>query len=147
MGALFSTFGINASLLLIQAVNFGVTLLVLWYFLYTPILKVIRERKEKVAKGVADAEAAGRSKAEIEASRSGILSAAEKEAEGVVERAVEEGKGERAAIVKNAQERSEALLLDARAQADEAKRRALADSEKDIARMAVLAAEKILKQG
>ena len=48
--------------------------------------------------------------------------------------------------MKNAQERSETLLADARAQAQEAKRRALADSEKDIARMAVLAAEKILKQ-
>ena len=147
MEALFATFGINAKLLLVQAVNFGVTLLVLWYFLYTPLLKMIAARKEKVAKGVADAEAAARTKAEIEASRSGVLSAAEKEAEGVVERAVEEGKGERATIVKNAQERSEALLLEARAQADEAKRRALADSEKDIARMAVLAAEKILKQG
>jgi len=146
MGALFSTFGINASLLLIQAVNFGVTLLVLTYFLYKPLLKAISARKEKVAQGVADAEAAGRSKAEIEASRSTILSAAEKEAEGVVGRAVEEGKGERAAIVKSAQERSETLLADARAQAEEAKRRALADSEKDIARMAVLAAEKILKQ-
>ncbi len=145
MGSLFATFGINAQLLLIQAVNFGIVLLVLWYFLYTPLFKVIAERRDKVAKGVADAEAAARSKADIEASRSGILSAAEHEASAVVERAVEEGKGERAAIVKSAQERSDALLADARAQSEEAKRRALADSEKDIARMAVLAAEKILK--
>lgn len=145
MEALLSTFGIDWRLIVIQAVNFAAVLAVLYFFLFTPLLKMLAERKEKIAKGIADAEAAERTRQEIDASRTGILSAAEREAEGVVARAVDEGKGERTAIVKNAQERSEALLAEARAQAEEAKRKALADSEKDVARMAVLAAEKILK--
>ena len=145
MEALLSTFGIDWRLIVIQTVNFAVVLAVLYFFLFKPLLKMLAERKEKIAKGIADAEAAERVRLEIDASRSGILSAAEREAEGVVARAVEEGKGERTAMVKNAQERSEALLAEARAQAEEAKRKALADSEKDVARMAVLAAEKILK--
>jgi len=146
MQALFSTFGINVELLIIQAVNFGVAMLVLWYFVYRPLLKIITERKEKIAKGVADAEAAASARAKTEGERAGVLSAAEKEAESVVAKAVDEGKVERATIVKKAQERSDVMLEDARAEAEEARRRALAESEKDIARMATLAAEKILKQ-
>lgn len=146
MSALFSTFGIDGKLLLIQAVNFGAALLVLWYFLYRPLLKVISERRENIARGVADAKAAADARAKTEHERAGILSSAEKEAEAVVAKAVNEAKAERADIVKKAQERSDALLADARASAKEARRRALAESEKDIARMATLAAENILKQ-
>jgi F-type H+-transporting ATPase subunit b len=146
MGQLFATFGINPTLLLTQAVNFAAAMFVLWYFLYKPLLKVLAERREKIAKGVADAEAAAKAKEETEKERSGILSAAEKEAEAVVARATEEGKTEGRALVKNAQGQSDTILADARAQAEELKRTALSQSEKDIARMAVLAAEKILKQ-
>ncbi|MDE2079531.1 MAG: F0F1 ATP synthase subunit B [Patescibacteria group bacterium] len=146
MSALFATFGINVPLLTMQAVNFGVAMLVLWYFVYRPLIKVIEERKQKIAKGVEDANAAADARAKTEGERSGILSAAEKEAENVVAKAVDEGKAERATIVKQAQERSDAILEDARAEAEEARRKALAASEKDIARLATLAAEKILKE-
>jgi F0F1-type ATP synthase membrane subunit b/b' len=50
MGDLFAAFGINWKLLVIQAVNFGVLLLALWYFLYTPVLTMIDERKKIASK-------------------------------------------------------------------------------------------------
>jgi len=146
MGELFSTFGIDARLLLIQMVNFGITLLVLWYFLFRPLIKVIDERKGKIAKGVKDAEEAAQAKARIEGERSGIVAKAEKESEAVLARATEAGKRERMEIVKAAQMRAEEALRNAEAQAAETKRQALKDSEKEIARIAVLAAEKILQK-
>jgi F-type H+-transporting ATPase subunit b len=144
MGALFATFGINVNLLVIQAVNFGITLVVLWWFLYRPLIKIIEERKAKIAKGIDDAAAAAASRAATDAEKSGIISKAEKEAEAVVNRAAEEGKKERAAIVKAAQERAEVTLRDAEAQSAEARRQALKDSDKEIVQTAILAAEKIL---
>jgi len=146
MAQLFATFGVNVNLLVIQAVNFGITLAVLAYFLFRPLMKILGERKEKIAKGVADADAAAQTKKETENARSGIISGAEREAEKIVNAAVVEGKDERSHIVKSAQERSDSLLADARTQAEELQRRALAESQKDVARMAVLAAEKILKE-
>jgi F-type H+-transporting ATPase subunit b len=146
MGELFATFGINAELLAIQAVNFGITLVVLWWFLYRPLIKIIDERKAKIAKGVDDAAAAAESRAATDAERSGIINKAEKDAEAVVDRAADEGKKERAAIVKAAQERAEVTLRDAEAQSAEVRRQALRDSEKEIAQTAILAAEKILQK-
>ncbi len=49
-------FGINPILLLAQIVNFTILLLLLKKFLYKPILKVLDERKAKVAKSLKDAE-------------------------------------------------------------------------------------------
>ena len=53
----------------------------------------------------------------------------------------EEGRG----IVKDAQERSQALLAEAKLKAEEEKAYVLRESEKEVAKMAVLAAEKILR--
>jgi len=146
MGELFATFGLDVRLLVIQAVNFGITLVILWYFLYRPLLRIIGERKEKIVKGVRDAEAAALAVTEIEEKRTSMLSATEREAQGLVERATLEGKDERAKIIKTAQERSDAILADAKAEAVEMQRRALAESEKEMTRLAVLAAEKILRK-
>jgi F-type H+-transporting ATPase subunit b len=146
MAALFSTFGINTSLLLIQAVNFAIVLLVLWWFLFKPLNRVLDERRKKIAKGVEDAAAAAEARANTEMERTGIISAAQNEAEAVVGRAVEEGKSEQKTIIKKAQERSEAILAEAATHAEELRRKSLAESEKDVARLAILAAERILKE-
>jgi len=146
MSELFSAFGIEWNLLLAQAVNFGIVLAALTYFLYKPVMKILAERQEKIAAGLRDAEVAAQAVAETEGKRTEILGQAEREAEGLLGRAVAEGKDERARIVKSAQDRSDAMLADARAEAAELQRRALAETEKDVTRLAILAAEKILQK-
>lgn len=76
MGELFSTFGINGKLLLMQSVNFGLLLLVLWKFVYRPVLTMIDERREKIAEGVRIAEAADqRLAAQGQDGRQGLVAA------------------------------------------------------------------------
>lgn len=144
MGALFAAFGIEWQLLLAQGVNFAIVLVALTYFFYKPVLKMLKEREEKIAGGVRDAEAAARAKSEIEAARDSIISKASADAAGIAARGVEEGKRERAQIIKEAQARAEEVLKSAELQAAEAMRSALKESEKEITRSAILAAEKIL---
>lgn len=144
MEALFATFGIEWKLLLIQAVNFGIVLVVLSIFLFKPLMKVLEERKQVIAKGVKDAEHAARAKAESEAEAAGRVAIANKEAEAIVARAADEGKKEREAIVRAANERADLIRKDAELQAAEVKQTALRESEKEIARAAILAAEKLL---
>lgn len=49
-------FGIDWKLLLSQFVNFALILLILRAFVYKPLLKVLRERKEKIEQGLVKAE-------------------------------------------------------------------------------------------
>lgn len=144
MDALIEAFGINGKLLLAQSVNFALLVAGLTFFLYKPVLKILKERQELIEKGVRDAEAASKSAMETEGKKKDILSAAEREAENKVQKAIEEAKAERVRIVERAQTQSDTILSDAELQAKELARKALLESEKEIAKTAILAAEKIL---
>lgn len=145
MSEILSIFGINWKLLLVQAVNFGVLVGVLWYFLYHPLLRLIAERQQKIEDGVKNAEAADRRLKEIEDSRSGALEEAVRKAEALVAEGKERAKAEEAALVREAHEKSTRILSDAKARAEEAKRAALEESNAEIARLAVLGVERILR--
>jgi F0F1-type ATP synthase membrane subunit b/b' len=87
MGQFFTAFGIDWRLLLINAINFGVLLAGLYYFLYDPLLGALEARRKKVAQGVTDADAAALKLSEIEAATSGMLANAGKEADEVLKKA------------------------------------------------------------
>ena len=144
MNELFSTFGINGKLLLMQAINFGVLLLVLWKFVYRPVLAMIDERREKIAEGVRASEAAAQKLAAAQEESQQLVGAGAREAEGLVAAARVRAEEKGSEIVKEAEAKAEAALKDATVRAEEAKRRALQESEKEIAKAALLAAENIL---
>ncbi|MDO8514849.1 MAG: F0F1 ATP synthase subunit B [bacterium] len=146
MGELFATFGVDWKLLVIQAVNFGLLLSVLTYFLYKPILKIIDERREKIAEGVRTAEAASRRLAEAKEEGEGIVGTAAREAEGLVASARSRADEKGSEIMKVAEARAAATIKEAAERAEEAKRQALKESEHEIARAAMLVAEKILRE-
>jgi F-type H+-transporting ATPase subunit b len=146
MSELFAAFGLDWKLLLIQALNFAILLAVLWKFLYKPVLKLIDERREKVAEGVRKAEAADRRLADADEEGKGIVASAGKEAEGLVASARGRAEEQAHKIAEEAQARANAMLADATLRAEEAKRQALAAGEKEIAQAAMLAAEKLLRE-
>lgn len=146
MGDLFATFGLDWRLLIVQTVNFTLLLLILWRFLYRPVVRILDERRDAIAESVRKAEAADRRLEEADAEGKGIVAAAGKEAETLVAAGRTRAEQQAAEVAKLAQERADRLVADATARAEEAKRQALAAGEKEIARAAMLAAEKILKE-
>lgn len=145
MSELFAAFGINWKLVVAQMVNFGALLFLLWYFLYGPILKLLDERREKIAKGVKDAEEAEAKLASSHTEGKEIVGSAVKQAEVLLSDARVRADEKGAELVKAAQTRADAVLAEAQVRAEEARRQALASSEKAIAQAAMLAAEKILR--
>ena len=144
MEQIIGTFGIDWRLLLLQAFNFGLTLLVLWYFLYRPVLRILDERREKIARGVRDAEEATEHVKLAEGKGKAMLSKAEKEAEELLGRANKHGAEREREMLAEAQKKSDRLLEEAVQRSAEERRKALDSSREEIARMAVLAAEKVL---
>ncbi len=144
MEELFHAFGIEWQLLAAQVVNFGIVVAALTYFLYKPLMKVLTERQAKIAQGVKDAEAVAQEKTVVASQKAGIIAKAEQDAAGIVDRAAVQAKEERAGILRAAQERAEGVLRDADLQSEALKEAALKESREEIARTAILAAEKIL---
>lgn len=146
MEQLIHAFGIDARLITIQVVNFGILMALLSYFLYKPVLKVLAERQEKIAQGVKDAEEAGKAKAEAAEEKKVIVSAANKEAEAMTARATEHAASKSEQILADAHKKAEQVIRDAGDRGSEMKAQALKESEAEIAKLAILAAEKVLKE-
>jgi F-type H+-transporting ATPase subunit b len=146
MDQLLEAFGINGKLLLAQLINFGVLFVALTYLLYKPTMKLLDERARKVAQGVEDAERAAEKLAQADTEATTVVNAAETEAEGIVASAREEATSEKTRIVKEADARAAAIAKDAEARAAETAAKTLRDSEKEIARLAVLAAAKAMEK-
>lgn len=141
-----AAFGIDWKLLLLQIFNFGVVLLVLRKYLYRPLIAMLDERNAKLKKGVEDAVAAAQAKSETEAARSGILADARKEGEGIVDRMKKDAEARERDMLREADEKRAALIRAAHEKAEEERQHLLNESEKELARIAVLGAERILKQ-
>lgn len=146
MEQLIHAFGLDAKLIVIQIFNFVLLLGILSYFLYKPVLKVLRERKEKIEQGLADAEAAASAKASADEEKKHIVSAAHQEAEDVAARARVHADEKSAEIVKDAEEKAAVIVRQAEERGEQLKAAAHKESEAEIAKLAVLAAEKVLKE-
>lgn len=145
MEEIVRVFGLNWKLLIIQAVNFGVLLLALWYFLYRPVLKMLDARREKIEEGVKSAEKSQERLREIEGERDTVLKDATKSAEELLGSSKERAQEQASQIVNDANTRADSILVSAEQRAQEAKEQALRESKEEIGRAAVLAAERILK--
>ena|SRR3989344_3886627 len=142
MEQILTTFGIDWHLLLINAVNFGLLLAALWYFLYGPVMKMLEERRQRVVQGVRDAETATHRLSEIECSRAEVLARAGKEADSVLSAARAAGAAKERELVQKGEQAAALALREAEAAADEAKRRAIAESKQEVAKLIVLGMEK-----
>ena len=86
MQQLLDQLGINWSLLLSQAVNFALLLIVLRVFAYRPLLKLLHDRREKIEGGLVKAEEAERRLHEVDEIGKGKIRHAEAEAMGILKR-------------------------------------------------------------
>jgi F-type H+-transporting ATPase subunit b len=146
MEQLFEAFGIDGKLLLAQLINFGVLFVALTWLLYKPVMKTLDERAEKIRQGVEDAERAAEAAANADEAAQKVVKGANEEAEGIVATAREHASSEKARLLKEAEARAAQVALDAEARAKETAEQARRESEKEVARLAVLAAEKVLRE-
>ncbi|MBI4085123.1 MAG: F0F1 ATP synthase subunit B [Candidatus Liptonbacteria bacterium] len=146
MSQVLGIFGVDWRLLLINAINFGLLLIALRYFIYGPIMKMLEGRREKVAEGVKAAELAGKKLAETEASRAGVLARAGKEADELLSHGRESGLAKEKELIAEGEAAADSLIKDAENQAKEIKDKAIAESKEEVAKLIVLGMEKIIKE-
>lgn len=145
MEKILDVFGIDWRLLAINAINFGLLLLALRYFLYGPIMAVLERRREKIAEGVRNAELAQRELEEIENSRVAVLAKAGKESDLLLAHGRERGLAKEKELIIAGESAAESLLKEADNQAKELKARAIAESKEEVAKLIVLGMERVMK--
>ena len=137
MGETLQQLGISWPKLIAQTVNFGIILFILWKFAYRPVLKMLEERRQRVAEAMANAERAKADLAKAEGARQEIINQANAQATKLIEEA-------RAAAARvQEQETQKAIaaakdIVDKARQATEAEHaRMLADLRREVGRLVV----------
>lgn len=115
---LLGTFGVNGKLFLAQLFNFGVVLLVMWRWVYVPLLAAMDKRSKEISDGLAFAKL---SKEELEGAAK-----------------------EREETMRKARVETTALLAEARTKADALRQEKLAEASTDIERMTAEAKRQII---
>jgi F-type H+-transporting ATPase subunit b len=82
-----STFGVDWPHLVAQVVSFSIVCALLYRFAYNPVLKMLEQRRQQIAKGLADAQKIKDELARTEAQRQKILLKADEEANKLIEEA------------------------------------------------------------
>ena len=144
MQEVLHAFGIDWRLIVIQIFNFTLLMGALWYFLYTPVLKLLADRQQKIATGIEDAEAAARVRAEAETGKAKLLTSAHEEAERVLARGAAEAKVQSGTLAASAEAKAAQIVRAAEEKGAELQTAAIKASEAEVAKLAILAAEKIL---
>lgn len=145
MDQLIQAFGIDGKLIIIQILNFAVLAGLLSYFLYKPILNILAKREEGIKQGIKDAEDAAQAKASAQEEKQALLAHAQTEAQAIDVRATAFAKEKEADIVALAIAKASDMVRDAESKSQLLKAQALKESEAEIAKLAILAAEKVLQ--
>lgn len=143
---LLGSLGINGKLFLAQLVNFAILFFVLKKFAYQPILKVLDDRKDKIEKGLKNAEEAGEKLEKITIKEKEVLSKANAKAQSILLQAESKAEKNRQIAVKKTEEDVNILMKRAEQRIQEKKEQMLDDLKKDVAELVVLATEKVLDE-
>lgn len=146
MEEIIKAFGIDWRLIVIQMFNFALLAAALWYFLYTPVLNILKAREDKLKQGVLDADAAKVALENADAEKKVILTKAQGEAGDIVARASVRAEEKGTDIIHEAEARAARAVEDAKQKAEEIKAQAHKESEAEIAQVALLATEKMLRE-
>jgi F-type H+-transporting ATPase subunit b len=121
MSQLFSQLGIDWKLLLAQAVNFFLLLVLLRMFVYGPLTKMLHERRRRIEEGLQKAKEAGERLRDINHMAVEKIKHAEAEGVKIVARVEAEAKEREAALLLKAREHETAAIraADERARARE----------------------------
>ena len=136
--------GINLGYLITQILGITALLLILSAFVYKPMLRVLDERKARIAKGLEDARQAeiARQNADAEAKR--ILDDARAEAANLRREAVVAAESAGKDVEHKAREDARGIIATAQADATEERNRILADLRGQVAAISIAAANKLV---
>jgi F-type H+-transporting ATPase subunit b len=137
------TFGVDWPHLIAQIISFCIVCFLLQRFAYKPILKMLEDRRQQIAQGIANAENIKAELAQTETQRQGVMAKADAQANKVIEEAhaaaarVEEHETQKAIAL------AEQIIIKSREAAAQEHARMLAELKCEVGRLVVQATAKV----
>lgn len=144
MTELVKSLGIEWPILIAQVVNFAILLAILGKFVYKPVLKMLDERKEGVAKALEREEKAAAKLAAADAEKEKILVQARVESQRIIDEAKKDGEGVKTKLVASGKEEIAKMKADADKRLKDERARLVTEVKGEIGGLIVNTIEKTL---
>lgn len=141
-----TSLGIDLKSLIAQVVNFGILFFLLSKFLYKPLVNILEERKNKIAKGLKDSLEAEERLAQAQTSSKKQIGEAVTQANLIIEKAKKEADIEARQIIEKAQEKASGIILKAKEAAGQQAEETMKDVRLRLAGLISTAFEKIASE-
>ncbi len=143
---LLEAFDINLKNLLFNLVNFAILYGVLYKFGYTPILNFVKDRTEKIEKGIQDAEAAKVALNEAKVRQEKVLADAHKEAQVIITKAKDAAIEQAEIVSAKKKEELNAVVKRAKEQLHAEQERIMRETQEQAVELVLVATEKLLME-
>jgi F-type H+-transporting ATPase subunit b len=136
--------GINLGFLISQIVNFTLMVVLLTILLYKPIQRLLAERRDRIARSMADVDEARAAAARAQQDYDARIAEAQRKAQEIIGQAAQAGEKVRAEIEAEARREAEVIRQKAHEEAAAEKARVLSEVQSQIASISMTAAERVL---
>ena len=144
MDSLIETFHIDIKIIIAQIINFGIVFFILYYFILKPLLKVMKERSEKIQNGLKFSEQIERDMKEIQEKKEGILSEVQRKADIEFENSKKIAEERKRKMLEDAQKEAQELIVTMRAQGEDERQSIINKSKGDILDLSFAVVAKVL---
>ena len=131
------TFGVDWSHLIAQIISFCIVCLILYRFAYRSVLRMLEERRQQIAQGLANTEKIRAELARVEAQRQEVLAQANTQATKLIEEARAAAARVQEQETQKAIAAAEQIIVKAREAAAQDQARMLAELKREVGRLVV----------
>ena len=144
MDSIINTFRIDFKIILAQVFNFGIVFVVLYIYALKPLNKLMKERSEKIAKGIDDAKTNAQILNNTKAEYEEALAKARKEADKIFQEGKKEAETKKALMLEKAKDEVAVMIESGKKNLENEKIKMVAEAKEEITSLSVKIAEKIL---
>lgn len=145
MEAFISTFHIDLGVMIAQAFNFIIVMVVLYFLALKPLRKLMDDREDKISKGIEDAKMHSNLLTLAQKEQEDILNKARKEAHDVFEIGKKEASEIRQSMIDNANVEIALMLENGKKIIETERSTMIEEARKEIVTLVVKATEKLLE--
>lgn len=144
MSELFSQLGINWMLLLAQIINFAILAYILTRFLYKPVIKMLNERKERVANDLEKSKNLEERIRDIEIAKDEVLASSRREGEKLIKQSEKSAAEIKDTLLKETSNEVARIKEDSKKQIESDRQKTMDELKKELGSLVALSVEKAM---
>jgi F-type H+-transporting ATPase subunit b len=145
MDSLITTFHIDWKIIIAQAINFGVVLLVLYLFALKPLKKLMSERETRISGGLKDAKENAELIEKTKNEYNNVINKAKTEAQQIFQEGKREAEAKKVEMLENAKSEVNKMILSGKKTLEAEKNKMVEEAKGEIVSLVVKATEKLLE--